>query len=294
MTKFLLFFIFNLSIFLNAGYRGTGKKIDGNQYLIQEKQRKIQKELVVKENLGKEVAKNILLTNSTGESFLLKDIFNDKSAIPWVVVFVYFRCPKLCGTVLDGLVENLAELKAKKAGQDYRLLTVSIDSTDTYEDAKKYKETLISKYTNKFSNRKKRFTVDEKDWIFAVGSAAEVARFAKQEIGFPYLYNQKINEFEHPANFFILTADGIVSRYFYGIGVKNSFDLNLALTEAKENKFRSTLDKILLYCYRFDPVEGGYALHGLLIMKIFGLIVFIFLMIFLGHLVFSKKSKRNN
>lgn len=293
---FIIFSIF--IVFLSfAGYRDSGKDVDGDKYLIKQKQERIQKELVVKERLGEVVDKQILLTNSNGEGFTLKDIFNKKNDIAWIIVFVYFRCPKLCGTVLDGLVGNLAELKAKRAGRDYRMLTVSIDPSDTYQDAKSYKQRLIERYTNKYNqkNRKRKFAINEKDWTFAVGSEKEVAKFAKQEIGFPYSYNEKINEFEHPANFFILTSEGKISRYFYGIGVKNSFDLNLSIAEAKLDKYRTTLDKIMLYCYRFDSSkEGGYVLQAFLIMKIFGLVTFILLLLFLGYLIVSKKKVKGN
>lgn len=295
LVPFIIFSIF--IVFLSfAGYRDSGKDIDGDKYLIKQKQERIQKELVVKERLGEIVDKDVLLTNSNGEPFVLKDIFNKKNDIAWVVVFVYFRCPKLCGTVLDSLVEVLAELKTKRAGRDYRMLTVSIDPSDSYQDAKSYKQRLIEGYTNKYNleNRKRKFAINEKDWIFAVGSKEQVAKFSKQEIGFPYFYNEKINEFEHPANFFILTSEGKISRYFYGIKF-NSFDLNLSIAEAKLDKYRSTLDKIMLYCYRFDSSkEGGYVLQAFFIMKIFGLVTFILLLLFLGYLVLSRKKVKGN
>ena len=291
MKQFFFVFFLSLSNLLFAGYKTTGKKVDGEQYLRKKQQERITNDLVVKERLGELVKKDIILTNSDGNGFVLGDIFQEKNIIPWVVVFVYFRCPKLCGTVLDGLVENLLELRTKKAGRDYRLLIVSIDPTDTYQDADSYKKRLSKIYREQFSGKKKKFNFSSEDWTFAVGSEKQVTEFAKLEIGFPYSYNKEINEFEHPANFFILTPNGKISRYFYGIGVKNSFDLNLALAEAKMDKFRSTLEKVMLYCYRFDG--KGYALHGLFIMKIFGTIVLISVLIFLCFLIFSKNKKLN-
>jgi protein SCO1/2 len=189
----------------------------------------------------------------------------------------------LCGFVLNGLVQGARRLPYQP-GDEYQILTVSIDPTETVELA-------AAKKANHVAALKKPGA--EKGWDFLVGAEESSKRLANA-LGFKYYYIEERNEYAHAAVSFILTEKGIISRYLYGIEYKER-DLRLALLEASEGKIGNTIDKIILYCYHYDPDSKGYVIFAGNVMRIGGVITMILLagvLLFFWRKEFHRKKLR--
>ena len=165
-----------------------------------------------------------------------------------------------------------------KPGKDYTILTISIDPTETYELA---------------AAKKKNYSAqlgipDRPDaWTFFVGEESRSKALA-DSLGFMYYYDEKIQEYAHPAVLHVLTEDGKISRYLYGIEFKPN-DLKISLLEAAKGKIGNSFDKILLYCFHYDPDSKGYVVFAGNVMKLGGLLTIVVLGLFLG-ILWSKEK----
>ncbi len=189
----------------------------------------------------------------------------------------------LCHLVLNGLSQTF-NTTSLKLGKDFKALSISFDPKDSKEKALQTQE----KYLNQIKNHQKK--ANNKNWTFLVSSQKNISKLT-EAVGFKYKYLKKVNEFSHGAAIFILSPKGKITRYLYGINYK-SLDFRLAISEAKKEKERSSLEKILLYCYRYNPNENSYTLHAINTMKIGGGLTCIFLGIFLINM-FIKEKNRN-
>jgi protein SCO1/2 len=132
--------------------------------------------------------------------------------------------------------------------------------------------------------------VKENGWVFLTGTA-ENSKMLADALGFKYYYVEERNEYAHPAVIFVLTEEGKISRYLYGIEYKET-DLRLSLLEASEGKIGSTLDRIILYCFHYDPDAGGYVIFAGNLMRIGGVITVLFIGTFLFILWRRENYKR--
>ena len=233
------------------------------------------------EKLGNIIPLDLSFKDSHNKNIKLKEYFNHN--LPVVLTLVYFDCPILCHLVLDGFSKTLNSTSLK-LGKDFKALTISFNPKDFQKKAFKAQE----KYLNQIKNHQKK--ASNKNWTFLVGNQKNISKLT-EAIGFKYKYLQKVNEFSHGAAIFVLSPKGKITRYLYGINYKN-LDFKLAISEAKKEKERSTLEKILLYCYRYDTSENSYVLHAINTMKIGGGLTCIFLGIFLINM-FIKEKNRN-
>jgi protein SCO1/2 len=158
-------------------------------------------------------------------------------------------------------------------GEDYNILTVSIDPTETTKLATAKKQNYINSFD--------RDGVNE-GWTFFTATEDQSRKLANA-IGFKYYYDEDLQQYAHAAVVTILTGEGMISRYLYGIEF-NPRDMKLALLEASEGKIGSTLDRILLYCYHYDPDSGSYTLLATNIMKLGGIATLILMVILIGGL----------
>jgi len=171
-------------------------------------------------------------------------------ARPVILALVYYECPNLCSTVLEDLVETLNEIRFT-LGHQYDVVTVSIDPRETPAQAAKMKKTLLGHYN--------RATIaGEAGWHALTGAPAAVERLAST-VGFRYAWDEQLQQYAHPSGLVVLTPEGRISRYFYGL-VYSPGDLRLGLVEASANKIGSPVDQVLLRCYRYDPTSGSYTL----------------------------------
>lgn len=240
-------------------------------------------EVGVDERLGGSVPMGLELTDMNGRSVTLGDSFDGER--PVVLTLVYYRCPRLCTYVLGGLVEVLSDFTAFSLGADYRVVSVSINPLETPDDAQKKAEGVLRALGG-------REGVPEGAWSFLTTNSEAVATLTAS-VGFRYIEDG--DEFAHPSVLIVLTPEGKVSRYLYGI--EHSLkDFRLALLEASQGEIGSAgiVDKVLLYCYKFDPVGKKYALHALNILKGGGIITLFSVGVLIAILVISERKKRMN
>jgi protein SCO1 len=183
--------------------------------------------------------------DETGREVRLGDYFDGKR--PVLLSLVYYECPMLCTLVLDGMVRTLGELEWTP-GRNFRVLTVSIDPHDTPELARQKKASYLAAYGRSEAAG---------DWSFLTGEQTEITRLA-DAVGFRYRYLEDSGEFAHPAALFVLTPEGRLSRYLFGVE-HEAATVRLSLVEAAEGRIGSPVDQFLLYCYRYDAATGSYA-----------------------------------
>jgi len=170
------------------------------------------------------------------------------AARPVILVIGYYNCPNLCDMVRQGLVDSLRTLSFD-AGKDFNVVAVSIDPAETPKNSTDAENQFIVSYGRDRS---------EKGIDFLTGSQDSIKQLA-QAVGFEYAYDDSIKQFAHPSGIIVLTPQGRISRYFYGIQFAPN-DLRLGLVEASANKIGTVVDQVLLRCYHYDPSTGKYNL----------------------------------
>ena len=163
----------------------------------------------------------------------------------------------LCSLILNGQTAALKEIPWTP-GEQFEVVTVSFDPRDTPELARKKKANYLEMYGKPAGD----------GWHFLTDYNENVKKLADQ-VGFHYKWDQEQEQFAHTAAIMFLTPDGRVSRYLYGIKFSPR-DVRLALTEAGEGKMGSTVDKLLLYCFHYDPSSKGYTLFAINLMRVGG------------------------
>ena len=199
----------------------------------------------IEEHLGTRIDPSLSFTDADGRPVHLGD--QGSSGKPIVLVLAYYRCPMLCGLVLSGVVEGMKKLDWD-LGHQYRALTVSFDPRDTPAGARHKQASTLAGLA--------RPAVKAADWPFLVGQEPAIRALA-DAVGFRYAYDARTDQFAHPAAAIILTPDGRVSRYLYGVGF-SARDLRLALLEAGEGKVGTIVDRLILTCYHYDPATRAY------------------------------------
>jgi len=222
----------------------------------------------VLEHPGDTIPFDIVLTNDAGQTVTLGEYFSEGK--PVLLIMAYYTCPMLCNLVLNGVVEGTRGMSLVP-GNDYQLLTVSINPDETYDLAASKKENYVKSIGRPEA---------ADGWTFFVAAADQSQRLA-DAIGFQYFYVEERKEYAHPALVTVLTGSGVISRYLYGIQFSER-DLKFALMEASEGKIGTTFDRILLYCYHYDPEAGGYTIMAANVMKLGGAATLVFLAVFLG------------
>ncbi len=218
------------------------------------------KDIGIGEKLGDIIPDDIVFQNENDETVRFKEILADNK--PTVLNLVYFNCPKLCNFAADGLLQVANELDSLSLGRDYKVLTVSFDPEDAPEIAK----AKAAKYWEGVKNGDSV----EKNWEFMTGDQENIDKLTKA-VG--WNFKKDGDEFAHPTALIILTPEGKISRYLYGIQHEPK-DFRLALLEASEGKIGSSevINKVLLFCYGFDPVGKKYALKALNVVKAAGVV----------------------
>jgi protein SCO1 len=212
----------------------------------------------VDEQAGNVVDLDLTFVNDAGQVVPLKQYF--QAGKPVLLNLAYYRCPTLCNLVLNGQADAMKKMPLN-AGVDYTVLTISIDPVETAQLARE-KRTM---YQAGFEGTK------GSGWHFFADHRGNAKRLAEQ-IGFNYRYDPRIEQYSHPSAIMILTPEGKVSRYLYGIKFK-PLDLRLALAEAREEKFAFSTEQLLLLCYHFDPQSGSYVMFAMNFMRAGGALV---------------------
>jgi protein SCO1 len=223
---------------------------------------------------------DLVFRNESGRAIRLGDYFRDR---PVVLSLVYYECPMLCLQVLDGLVKALRTLPFD-VGREFEVLTVSFDPAEQPGLAAKTKRTMLARYGRPGA---------EAGWHFLTGDEPAIHALT-EAVGFRYVFDPRADQFAHGAAIVVLTPEGRISRYFFGIDYSTR-DLRFALMEASEHRIGSVIDQVLLYCYHYDPASGRYGLVILNVLRLAGLATLLALGIFVvGSLRRERRAGRSD
>jgi protein SCO1/2 len=198
----------------------------------------------LEQRLNAQVPADLTFRDETGKPVKLGDYFGKR---PLILSLVYFRCPMLCNEVLAG-VEGSLKAISFNPGQEFDVLTVSFDPKDTPESATEKKAEMLKHYKRDGAAG---------GWHFLTGSQESIDALTKA-VGFQYQYDNTTDQFAHTTGLMILTPDGKVAQYYYGVNFPPR-DVRLGLIQASEGKIGSLADQVLLYCYHYDPKSGKYS-----------------------------------
>ncbi|WP_163708924.1 SCO family protein [Mangrovibacterium lignilyticum] len=229
-------------------------------------------EIGVVEHLDEFLPKDIYITGIDSQTVVLTDLI-DK---PTIINYVYFRCPGICSPLMEGLAEVM-DKSDLVPGVDYQVLTISFDPTETLDLALRKKTNYLNLVTKKeqISN----------GWKFFVSDSASIAK-GTNAVGFKY--KRQGNDFLHAASVMVISPNGKITRYLNGLYFL-PFEFKMAIIEANKGQSAPTINKILQFCYSYDPVGQTYVLN---VTKVAGtLILFIALILFL-FLIFKPKTKK--
>ena len=207
------------------------------------------REIGFDQKIGERIPLDLAFRDERGATVRLADYFG---ARPVVLVFAYFDCPMLCTMVVNGLTSAL-DVLSLDPGKDFEIVTVSFNPADTPASAAAKKAAYLERY-------KKRGAAGA--WHFLTGDPPSIERLTKAA-GFRYAWDADTKQFAHPSGVIVLTPDGRLARYLFGIEY-GPRDLRYAIVEASEGRVGNAADALLLYCYHYDPMTGRY---GFVVMR---------------------------
>ncbi len=211
----------------------------------------------VQEHLESPVPAALSFVDDRGESVLYDEIV--KGDLPTILTMNYSDCPMLCSLQLNALMASIKQLDLT-LGEDYRIVTVSLNPDENPKQARDTKAKYMAQYG--------RPEAPDDGWRFLTGSENNIRAVARA-LGISYNYNEKRDEYVHPAAFLIATPGGVISRYIYGLEYHPK-TVRLSLIEASEGKIGSSIDRLVLYCFHYDATEGRYAPVAMNIMRVSG------------------------
>lgn len=209
------------------------------------------------QRLGTQVPLDLPFRDETGRTVRLGDYFQGK---PVVLTLSYYECPMLCTLVLNGLTSALRALRFD-LGKEFVAINVSFNPRETPELAAAKKATYLKEYRRPGS---------EAGWHFLTGDEESIRRLT-EAVGFQYAWDERNQQYAHATGLVVLTPGGQIARYFYGVEFSPR-DLRFALIEAAQGKIGSPVDKLLLYCFHYDPSTGRYSALALNSIRIGGVL----------------------
>jgi len=209
----------------------------------------------IDQRLNQQVPLDLTFRNEAGESVTLASLMRGK---PVILALVYYECPMLCTLVLNGLLGALKGLPFD-AGKEFDIITVSFDPDDTPALAAQKKAAYLNEYRREGAAA---------GWHFLTGDDASIKRLV-DAVGFRYTYLPDQGEFAHAAGIMVLTPQGVLARYFYGVQYAPR-DLKFGLMEAAENRIGSAVDQVMLFCFSYDATTGRYTNQVMLLVRLAG------------------------
>jgi protein SCO1/2 len=214
------------------------------------------KQVGIEQRLNEQIPADLSFRDESGKQVRLGDYFGHRAMI---LNLVYYKCPMLCSEVLSGLTSALKSMKFD-IGKDFDVLTVSFDPRETPQDASESKAKWLHRYGRPGADQ---------GWHFLTGSQPSIDALTKSA-GFGYDYNQKSGQFAHGTAIIVLTSEGKIAQYYYGVEFPPR-DLRLAMVQASQNKIGTLTDQVLLYCYHYDPSVGKYSVVILRVLRLAGI-----------------------
>jgi protein SCO1/2 len=227
-------------------------------------------EIGIVERLGDTIPMNIWFLNEMSDTVTLEELI-DK---PTVLFFVYFDCPNLCSPLMDGVADVVSKADLS-LGKDFEIITISFNTKDTPEKAREKKVNFVQKISKE----------NQKHWIYLTGIQENIDLITNA-IG--YKYKAQGLDFAHASAIMVLSPQGKITRYLYGLTFL-PFDLKMAIVEAQKGLARPTINKVLEYCFAYNPGSKTYTLQ---ITRIIGSITILLAAIILAILLYNKRKKR--
>ena len=198
---------------------------------------------------------------------------------PVILALVYYECPMLCNEVLNGLTGSLKGISFD-AGKDFDVVAISFDARENEKPdlAKNKKAGYMARYERAEA---------EKGWHFLTGTQEEIDKVT-EAVGFKYHFDEATNQFAHAGGIMVLTPEGKISRYFYGIDYAPK-DLKFGLMDSAQSKIGNPAEQMYLYCFHYDPSTGKYGLAILRVLRLFALITILGLGVML--FIFWRRGK---
>ncbi|HWP30383.1 MAG TPA: SCO family protein [Fimbriimonadales bacterium] len=240
-----------------------------------EKQQTMTSGVTIEQHLDEQLPLDTVFFDENGKEVPLATFFGER---PVILGLVYYRCPALCNRIITGIIESL-KVVSFDAGKEFDVVLISIDPTESPELAAETKQSILKRYDRPQS---------ENGWHLLVGSQESILSVA-DTVGFRYKYDPVRKQYVHAAGIFVITPQGKISQYFYGIEYPPR-DLRLALVQSAENKIGTLVDQVLLYCMVYDPATGKYGLAILRLVQLAGLVTVIALGIFI-YRMFRQEPK---
>jgi len=268
--------IFVFAVLLFAGARSFAQAVPDNTGQAATNLPTILQNVTFRPELNAQMPLETAFTDESGNSVQLAQYFHQQK--PVLVAFVYYGCPMLCTQLEQGVVGSLRMLSFNP-GRDYDVIFVSFDDRDTAQMAAAKKKTSLDHF---------RRPETAAGWHFLTGSKESIASITNAA-NFHFNYDTKNNLFAHASGIMLLTPDGRISRYFYGVEFPGR-DLRLGLVDASQGKIGTPVDKMLLFCFQYDPFTARYSATILSIMRLMavGTVAGLLLMI----LIFRRRDKR--
>ena len=206
------------------------------------------REIGFDQHIDAQIPLDVPLTDEAGRAVTIGDYFSKR---PVVLLFAYFDCPMLCSLVQKGVISALNGT-GLRLGEDYYGLTVSFSPRDTIPEARLRQ----GGYLQTLQNAGRAYPAH---WPFVVGGDTAI-RTVADSLGFRYRYDKETQQYEHPAVSMVLDPEGRISRYLYGVEFSPR-DLRLAVVEASQGKVGTTLDRVILRCFKYDPASRRYHVY---------------------------------
>jgi protein SCO1/2 len=212
------------------------------------------------QHLNEQLPLELPFTDEAGKSVKLGDYFGRK---PVVLAFVYYECPMLCTQVLNGL-ESALRVIDESIGREFDVVTVSFDPRETAVLAAGKKQAYLDRYKRPEAAQ---------GWHFLTGSQASIDALTKAA-GFSYAWDEDSKQFAHASGIIVTTPAGKVSRYFFGIDYSPR-DVKFALIESSNEKIGTLAERLLLYCYHYDPAKGNYGFMAMRAVRVGGAVTLV-------------------
>ena len=240
----------------------------------------------ITEHLDAQLPLDITFKDDSGNDVVLGQYFTNEK--PIIITLNYYRCPMLCSLTLNGLTAGLEEMDWT-LGDEFEVITLSINPDEKPPLAKKNKEGYLGHYSREGA---------EKGWHFLTGDQENITKLA-DSLGFGYVFDPNTGEFHHTASIMFITPDGRISKYMNDVQFKGQ-DLRFALIEASEGRIGTMLDTLLLFnCFQYDPDSNSYTPVAWKLMRTGGVLMLVVLGVGLAVLGFTssdrlKKSQNNS
>jgi len=228
------------------------------------------------QRLNNQVPLDISFRDEHGVNVTIGQLLQNKPAI---LTLVYYQCPMLCTEVLNSTLNGLKEIPLN-IGKDFDVITVSIDPTEKPILAEAKQTMYVGLYGRPGAVR---------GWHFLTGDKPQIDQLSAS-VGYRFVYDKASSQFAHASGIMVLTPEGRVSRYFYGISYAPR-DLRLGLVEASEGRIGSPVDAILLYCFHYEASTGKYGVAILRVVRAAGILTV--LLIALMVIFFMRREKHS-